>query len=253
MKLKHLLIAAVASIGLTGPSSAAVIDIGFALDQSGSVGSTNFNLMRTGLANALNQIPTAGPNQYRIGVVKFNSNATVVVSPPVIITAANKAGIMNTIATTSYSGGGTSIAAGVTALTSMFVNAGLGDTTLFNISTDGQSSIPALQAASTAAANAGVDGISYEGIGGGVNINGLLSVAFPGPALLATIATIPDPTQQGFVLPVSTFAGYSAAINAKVQRIVNPNPIPVPAGLPLILTGFVLLGGFGAAKRRKAA
>ncbi|WP_299847932.1 VWA domain-containing protein [uncultured Roseovarius sp.] len=252
MKLKKLIIAAVASLGLAGPSSAAVIDIGFALDQSGSVGSSNFNLVRTALANALDQIPTSGPNQYRIGVVKFNSFATNVVSPPTIVTAGNIAAIKNTIATTSYSGGGTSIAAGVTALTNMFTSAGLGDMTLFNVTTDGQSSISALQAASTAAAAAGVDGISYEGIGGGVNTAGLLSVAFPTPAVLATLATIPDPTKNGFVLPVASFADYEAAIKAKVQRIVTPT-IPLPAGLPLILSGVVFLGGLRAAKSRKAA
>jgi len=240
---------AIGSLGTT--AHAALIDIGFAIDESGSIGSSNYTTVKTGLANALSLIPTSGPDQYRIAVVSFDTTATNIIAPPTVVTAANLATLQATINAAPYNGGGTAIHAGVDRLTQLFTAVGLGDTTLFNVSTDGQSSITALQASATAAYNAGVDGLSFEGIGGGVNTAGLLSVAFPTPSVLATVATIPDPTQHGFVLPIAGFADYQAAINAKVQHIVNPT-IPLPAALPLMASGFGLMGFMGW-RRRKAA
>lgn len=47
----------------------------------------------------------------------------------------------------------------------------------------------------------------------------------------------------------------TAFVDIKVQEIISQpptNPIPLPAGLPLILTGIGALGGLGALRRRKA-
>lgn len=72
MSLKSKIMAGVVAFGLsTGGAFAAVVDLGFSLDASGSVGSGNFNTVRTALAAALDSIPTTGANQYRIAVNKF--------------------------------------------------------------------------------------------------------------------------------------------------------------------------------------
>lgn len=209
---------------------------------------------------------TAGANQYRIAVNKFATGVSTVV-PPTIVTAANIVGIKNAIASTVYTGGSTNTASAISNLTSLFVNAGgLNSTALFNITTDGASNNQtATETASLNAFNAGVDGLSYEAIGGlsastienmrrsaalGTNGNTLAASAI----VTNNSANFPNPLTTGFVLTVTDFAGYSAAINAKVQRIVNPDPdpnvVPLPAGMPLLLAG---MGVFAFMRRRKAA
>lgn len=183
------------------------------------------------------------------------------------MTAANIVGIKNAIASTVYTGGSTNTALAISNLTSLFVNAGgLNSTALFNITTDGSSNNQdATETASLNAFNAGVDGLSYEAIGGlgastienmrrsaalGTNGNTLAASAI----VTNNSANLPNPLTTGFVLTVTDFAGYSAAINAKVQRIVNPDPdpnmVPLPAGMPLLLAG---MGVFAFMRRRKAA
>ncbi len=166
-KMRGLVAAAsVALVGATG-ANAAVIDLGFSLDESGSVGAANFNLTRDALANALALIPTTGPNQYRVAVTTFSTNVTTVITPTVV-TAGNLANLQASIQATTFSGGITNTSGTINTLTDLFEGVGFGDTTLFNITTDGEPFGGGDQAgalvAAQAAANAGVDGISFEAI-----------------------------------------------------------------------------------------
>lgn len=52
-----------------GTASAAVIDLGFVLDGSGSVSSSDFASAASALSAALSQIPTSGDNEYRVAVI----------------------------------------------------------------------------------------------------------------------------------------------------------------------------------------
>lgn len=228
---------------------AATIDLGFALDESGSVSRSDFTLAQNGLANALAQIPTTGENTYRISVVAFNSVARTIV-PVTEVTAASLTTIQETIRTTVRRSGGTAIDRAVDLLTANFTTAGLGDTSLFNITTDGQSSLTSLQASAAAANAAGIDGLSFEAVGS-ANTANLLNVAFPGTPVLVDDATnLPNPTEDSFVFQVASFADYEAAITAKVGRIVTdtgggpmPAPVPLPAGLSLMLAAMAAFGG----------
>ncbi|MEM9756155.1 MAG: VPLPA-CTERM sorting domain-containing protein, partial [Pseudomonadota bacterium] len=115
-----------------------------------------------------------------------------------------------------------------------------------------------VQAGATTAANAGVDGLSYEAVGT-FNTSDLIATAFPtAPVLIDDANDLPDPTQQGFVFEVDSFADYEAAIASKIQTIVDntggggddpgdPEVIPLPAGLPLLLAG---LGAFAVVRVR---
>ncbi|GGO54591.1 hypothetical protein GCM10011315_15120 [Roseovarius pacificus] len=250
-------------------ASAAIIDLGFALDESGSVGSGNFTTTKNALAAAIDNIPTGGDNQYRIAVVTFDSSASTIITPT-IVTAANKASLQTTIQGISYNGGGTSIHAAVNRLTDLFtgMDGGLGATTLFNIATDGASSASSLQSSVEAASDAGVDGISYEAIGSGAATGTLLSACYAGTytassspspscSLVEDVNNLPNATQEGFVLKVGSFAGFADAIDKKVRQVVDDTGggdgvIPLPAGLPLLLSALGL-GGLVARRKRKAA
>ncbi|MEM8775692.1 MAG: VWA domain-containing protein [Pseudomonadota bacterium] len=271
MNLKKLLGATTAAAGLAlGASavSAATIDLGFALDESGSVATSDFNLSKQGLANALNQIPTSGPNQYRISVIAFDSNARTIIAPT-IVTAGNLAGLQAQINGIVNSQGGTDIAEAVDLLTANFVGVGLGAETYLNVATDGGSSANALALAAENSNNAGVDGLSFEAIGP-ANQSNLLRACYGGGAnsytdpgsgntaagcsLVNDPNNLPDATQEGFVLAVDNFMDFEGAIAAKVQSIVDdtggggPNVVPLPAGMPLLLVG---IGAFAFARTRR--
>ncbi|WP_281932443.1 VWA domain-containing protein [Roseibium album] len=260
--------ALVAFGGITGitassdKAEATIINLGFAIDSSGSVGSSGWNTQITGLAAALDSIPTSGANQYRVGVVAFNSGARTLVSPT-IVTAGNIAGIKTAITTAAFSSGGTFIGAGINRLVSDFNGAGYlaSETSLMNVTTDGISLPTSDAAARDAALLAGWEGISAECILVCANENSvgsqrlLNTVVSPVPALFVTNTNaLPNPLTQSFVLKINTFDDYEAAIKAKVGKIVTdtgggPTVVPLPAGLPLLLGGLSVL----YAVRRKTA
>jgi Mg-chelatase subunit ChlD len=148
-------------------AEAAIIDLGFALDASGSIGTTNFQTARNALAQALGQIPFGGPDTYRVSVVTFANSAQDVVTAT-INSAAALAGVQNAVANAFYTQGATCISCGTNELVSNFQGlGGLGDFTLFNVITDGEPTVGTTSGATlrTSLTAAGVDGISAEAIG----------------------------------------------------------------------------------------
>lgn len=241
------------ALGLSTPAKAAVIDLGFAIDESGSVSSSNYNLMKQGLAAALNQIPVSGPDTYRIGVVKFDNTAEVVLAP-VVLTAANLASVQSTILGAGKQNGNTNPGAGINLLHSAFISAfgSLGDKSLINITTDG---VPCCsgneQAIAIAAANdartAGWDSLSAEMVGS-ASTTELAQIVFPGPALITNDPTaLSNPLTQSFILKVNSFDDYGNAIALKVQKVVT-STVPLPAAGWLLIAG---IGGLAALRRRK--
>lgn len=266
MKLKKLVAATAVSLLAFAPASfAATVDLGFAIDESGSVFSGDFVLARDGLAAALGSIPTDDPDvTYRISVVKFDGTVETVVPVTVLDSPAALNTVVGQIQGATQQGGSTAIGDAIAALTMNFTNAGgFGDTSLFNVTTDGANNTgSSISASATAAANAGLTGLSYEAVGLAA-IQPLLDTAFPtAPVLVTDAANLPDPTKQGFVFEVDSFADYAAAISSKVQTIVDNTggggtpdpdplpPIPLPAGMPLLLGG---LGVLALVRRRAKA
>lgn len=265
-------LAVAALFGGTPATQAATIDLGFVLDGSGSVSTVDYNTARSALASALSQIPTSGPNEYRIAVTSYGSSQVTVLAPTVV-TAGNIAALQAAVASATKAGGGTDTAGAISYITNLFVNAGgLGDTSLINITTDG---VPNSQAATETAAltarTTGIDGISFEAVGSGVSSASALAnmarIAGLGTAGVVTngvvvtdLTAIPNATTTGFVIPVSSFEAYSAAITAKIGRIVvdtggggtptDPSVVPLPAGLPLMLG---VIGAFALVRRRQMA
>ncbi|OLS52898.1 vWA domain-containing protein [Rhodovulum sulfidophilum] len=152
-----------------GTASAAVIDLGFVLDGSGSVSPYDFDSATAVLSAAPSKIPTSGDNEYRVAVTSYGLSSYTVV-PPTVVTAANIASIQSTMLTAYKDGGGTDTAGAITYITDLFLDDGLGDTTLINITTDGTPNSQYLTENAALAANtAGVDGISLEAVGSGVS------------------------------------------------------------------------------------
>ena len=58
-------------------ASADKIQLGFILDESGSIGAGNWNIIRQGLADAVDLIPVGGADTYEVSVVSFGSGSTI--------------------------------------------------------------------------------------------------------------------------------------------------------------------------------
>jgi len=241
-------------------SALPVIQLGFILDASGSVSTNNYNLMRTGLNNALAGLPQ--DSTVEVTVITYASGSSVVVAPTVVDGAPALAAIQNAITTHVKTGGGTNTALGintaVTAMTGSINFADPGTTSLLNLMTDGSpNSQAAAEAAAAAAAAAGIDSLSIEAIGSGVSsataLANQLLIAFPDTATLLAIneTNIPNPIGGSWVVPVSDFTALADVLNAKVQAsITPPGPsIPEPSILALLAIGLV---GFGISSKKRS-
>lgn len=224
-----------------GAFAAPVTQLGFILDGSGSVSTTNYNLLRSGLSDAIAALDANG--SVEITVTAYGSSTKTVVAPTVL-TVASLSAIQNSILTHTKSGGGTDTAGAITYTTNLITGSTLFSTSkasIINLATDG---VPNSQSAAVAAAQwsftQGIDALSIEAIGSGVNsgsaLNNMLQIAFPGPATLLALnsTNIPNPIGGSWVVPVSDFDALAPVLKAKVIASVKP-PVSVPESNSLIL------------------
>lgn len=258
-----LLVGLAATLATVSSAWAAPFQLGFALDGSGSVSSTNYGLLQTGLSNAMAAIPDDG--SIEITVVTYGSSVSTVVSPTTL-TAASLAGIQNDIANHTKAGGTTNTAAAIDSLTSLMTSSAFFQdpdvNSIINLATDGFPNSQSLaEDAAQDAAAAGIDALSVEAIGNGVAsqsaLDDLAQIAFPDPVSILGIneTNIPNPLDGSFVVPVSDYDALEDVLLAKVVASVTPDPtpVPVPGTLLLVLFGTLIAGLRSGRMNLKAA
>jgi hypothetical protein len=247
-----------ASLALAAPANAATVQLGFILDRSGSIGGANWTTIVNGLASAVNtHIPVGGADTYEVSVVAFQSNAVIAISNFLVTDAAARTALAAQIAAIPFTGGGTAFGPAFDAMRLALLaspNVTLGDpgtTSYVNFATDGvQGDIAAGLAARNALIAAGVDNISVEGIGAGVDALDLQNnYCYPGPCDTSAPFNFPA---QGFYIGVANADAYAAAIGGKIQVVVNPNPVPEPGTIALLGLGLGLAVGARRLRRRNS-
>jgi von Willebrand factor type A domain/PEP-CTERM motif len=234
------------ALGAAAPAQAGVIQLGFILDRSGSVGSTDWGTIVTGLSSAVNSLlPTN--SSYEVSVVTFSTAATANIQNVLVDSAATRQTLANNIAALPYSGGNTNYAAAFSTMQTVFGQSNQSvDFSYVNFATDGEPNTGGNGVTErNALITAGVDNLSIEGIGISVSAANFLKNSICYPQSCDDVSPFNFPT-QGFYVGVSNAAGYAAAIGNKIRVVTQQVPEP---GTMLLLGASLL--GFGFARRRK--
>ena len=251
--LSSVIAAATLSLGLlAAPVKAGVIQLGFILDESGSIGSTAYGTIKQGLHDAIDTlIPT--DSSYELTVISFASGTQTLVNRVLIDSAITRAAAADAVLADTFTSGGTNMTAAFNAMNSVLSGSTLDiDASYVNLATDGvaNNETNAIAARNnligTGIGQAGVDNISIEAIGGGVDASFLQgSICYPGPCIVAPAAfNFPS---QGFYIAVPDADGYAAAIGNKI--LVVTEQIPEPGMIALFGVGVL---GLAIARRRVA-
>lgn len=228
-------------------SQAGTVQLGFILDRSGSIGQANWNTIVGGLSSAVNTlIPVGGTDTYEISVVTFAGTASVDIARVLVNSAATRTTLANQIAglTTAFVGGGTCFSCAFSSMnTALAPTISSATFSYVNFATDGVGDNGTTQR--QAMITAGVDNISIEGIGGGVDKPTLTgSYCYPQPCDTTSPYNFPS---QGFYIDVPDANAYVAAIQNKIRVVTGQTPEPGT----LALAGLAL-AAIGATMRRKA-
>lgn len=262
MSIRKLALGAIAAAVVAGAPMAAradVVQLGFILDRSGSILSGNWTTIVNGLSSAINTlIPITGTTQYEISVVSFSTSATINVNSYLVTDAASRTAVANLVSGIAFSGGNTCFSCAFSSMTTALTD-GVGSNgggftptstavsaSYVNFATDGVQNVSGTGVAErNAMIAAGIDNISIEGIGSGVDAGDLqTNFCYPGPCDTTLPYNFPN---QGFYIGVANADEYVAAIGNKIRTVTGQ--LPEPGSIALV--GLALLGA-GLARRRAA-
>lgn len=205
-------------------NAATSLELGLAIDASGSIGTANFNLQKNAYINALSDasiLPTDGT--VAIGVYRFASTVTTIF-PMQNITTATLPTLIAALTGMAYTGGSTNISGAITtAQLDIFGNAIVSARQVIDVSTDGENNIGNLATARANALTAGIDQINCIGIGSGANC---------------------APVQGGtgsFSLAANDFDDFEVALRRKITREVQGS-VPEPSTWFMMIAGFGMIG-----------
>jgi hypothetical protein len=196
------------------------VQLCIALDGSGSISPSNFELMKGGLADAIRDaaiVPRDGSVQLSIaqfgGVTRTEIAATVITSEAVANIVANQ---LQAIAKVD---GGTPIDQAISQCSAL-LNKSCPGRQVINIVTDGEpdSAVAAVTARQNAVM-AGVDEVNAEAVAAPLNAFTFLrdQLVWPQPGYEA-----PPFTGGGFVIRTDTFEDFAEAVRGKIGSIVGP-------------------------------
>ena len=241
--IKRLLQTAALGVALTAASfGAQALPIGLALviDESGSIGQTNYNTQIDGYVAALNNVlPIDG--SVAVSVTTFDASSALVTAMTLIDSQAALDSLTADIFAlkAAYNGGATCVSCGIATAVADMDSFGYGnlEKAVIDVSTDG-------------AWNRGVnpDGPASDWVNDLANLNPALegNVNCLGVGGSADCSFIAGP--NSFSVSADTFADIQRVLENKIRR--ETGQIPVPATLALFGLGLLVMGV--ARKRRQA-
>lgn len=236
-QVRNFALASVAVAGMCFSVPAwGITQLGLIVDGSGSISNSDFNTFIDGIAGAVGQIRT--DSSVEVTIVQFSTGSVVEQAPLLIDSEATRNSLVNTILDIDQIIAGTNYESAFNTTFGQLQSSssfGLADTlTHVNMLTDGvplisdtpgTTAFEGAELAANALVAAGVDTISFEGVGlNSFALNTLLSLARPSPGVLAP--PFPDPiTSNGFVTSVDTFEDVETALLAKLDAIGVVDPV----------------------------
>ena len=228
MKIKNLVRAAclstVAAFGLAATSAnAATLELGLAIDGSGSMSVAEFNLQRDAYISVLSDLSVLPRDGTTAIGIKVFSSTVINVFTMAEITVANHGALIAAITAMTRPGGSTSISGAINDFTTeIFGNSITSTRQIIDVSTDGVNNVGNLNTARTNALAAGIDQINCIGIGPGANC---------APVIAGT---------GSFGLNATTFGEFETALRRKI--IVEVRGVPEPGTWMMMIFGFGLAG-----------
>ncbi len=222
------------------------LELFLSVDVSGSVDNIEFDLQKTGYANAFRDIAiqeaiASKPNGVAVALGQWSSTAnTPILGWSLLKTAADADAFATAIDNiTRQSFGGTCVACGINAAVNEIQTNDYVGTAIIDVSGDGSENVSATNGPATTA------GARDAAAALGIKINGLpiLGSEF-GLEQWYKDNVI---TSDGFTIAASSFADFDAAVKLKIEKELNPDTVPGP--LPILGAGVAF--GFSRRLRKR--